>query len=61
MLRRGATTVTEIKQDWGEHDVLPAKLKWLRYASCLDTAMAGNPDASMRGENTGNKCYFLLP
>ena len=27
MVRRGAITATEIDQDLGEHDVLPAKLK----------------------------------
>ena len=27
--------VTEIEQDWGDHDVLPAKLKLLRSTSCL--------------------------
>ena len=52
---------TEIEQDWGEHNVLPAKLKLLRSASCLDTATVGNPDSSMCGENTGNKFYFLSP
>ena len=58
---RGATAATEIEQDWGEHDVLPPKLKLLRSASCLDMATAGNPDSSMRGENAGNKCYVLSP
>ena len=60
LLRRQRSSKTS--KNWEKHYVLPAKLKWLRSAaSCVDTATAGNPDPSMRGENTRNKCYFLSP